>query len=599
MALPNTGKITPYDYQAEAYYAIVEAIRNYDGAFFIDASVGAGKTIIMAMIAARCKELGWSAMFLARDGVLVSQNAETIWECGVQNSIFCSSLGRKKIPYYPIIVASEGTIVNSIDEVLKAHKPRIIIIDECHTVNYEDDDTQFMRTINRCIKENPKTIIIGLTGSPYRGSTPIIGKFWKKCVYKISTEELVKRGKLVPTIFGFGHDDVGYEGLESFKVSDHDGTDDYSASDLAAMERQILKEKGKTQAIVEEVIELTKNRNAVMFTASGRRHIELIASYLPDDSYVIITDEVKTKERLKLLEEVRDRKKKYILQIGCLTTGFDESLVDTSVIMRKIRSLTLLIQLLGRGMRLLKDFQKEAGRVKVDHLCLDYTDTMSEMHELYSNPTLEAAIEEKCKRDHIELIKCPACHAENSPYARRCGGTTGKPIDVFGVPNFSIDGRCEFFWSSSDCPGCGTKNDKCATECRKCGELLKDIERNLVGKHYTDDDFLDVKHMRIRLTKSRKGVIVDYTVTSTDLAGEHETVVSEIFYPQAEQQWIKADYYNKFLKLHCTTDVIKKLRNKPAATIMGLIPVIKRPSKITHRVNADGKSIIHRKVGFV
>lgn len=598
--LPNTGEIIPRDYQAECYEAMVSEIRSYTDPFFIEASVGAGKTIVMAMLAARCSELGWPALFLARDGVLVDQNSATFWDCKAQNSIYCASLGRKST-YYPIVVGSEGSVCRSIDTIVaEIGVPRILCIDECHTVNYEDDATQYMQIIAAVRRANPGVIIIGLTGSPYRGCTPILGKFWKKCVFRITTEELVKRGMLVPTIFGFGHDDVGYQGLSSFKISDVDGVDDFSASELAAMEEEIIANGERTGAIIAEVLRLTENRNAVMITASGRRHIDLIASFLPDDSYVIITDKVKPTERLALLNEVKERRKKFIIQIGCLTTGFDESLVDTSVIMRKIRSLTLLIQLLGRGMRLLKDFQKAAGVVKHDHLVLDYTDTMAEMHDLYSNPILDAAIEEKSKRDQSAPITCPACQSENSPFARRCTHVqTENGVLIGGIPNFSIDGRCEWFWSSVECQQCKTQNDKCATECRKCGHLLKDLERNLVGKHYTDDDWHEVKHMRLRVTKNQEGLVVDYTIRVNDLAGDRDDVVSEIFWPKSDKVWMKAEFQNKFMKLHCPAEVIRAVRGKPAVEVLKHRSKIMRPSHITHRINDKGKSIIHRKRDFV
>ncbi|MFK9938761.1 hypothetical protein ACJEP1_25465, partial [Klebsiella pneumoniae] len=81
-----------------------------------------------------------------------------------------------------------------------------------------------------------------------------------------------------------------------------------------------------------------------------------------------------------ILDKANRGEIKYIFQVMALTTGVNVPFWDFSVILRKIGSLTLLIQLLGRGMRLLKDWQKEApySWVKEDHLVWDFAGTMDD-----------------------------------------------------------------------------------------------------------------------------------------------------------------------------------------------------------------------------
>ena len=132
MTLPATGKITPRDYQQDAYNAIAQAIREYTGPVFIEASVGAGKTIIMGMVLARVREMNRTAMVLARAGELVEQNAQTFWDCEVNNSIFSASLGIKST-HYPVIVGTEGTVVNALDagKELADYSCDFLLVDEC------------------------------------------------------------------------------------------------------------------------------------------------------------------------------------------------------------------------------------------------------------------------------------------------------------------------------------------------------------------------------------------------------------------------------------------------------------------------------------
>ena len=379
---PELGEIQPRDYQIKAYEKLTQLIRNYKGPGFIDASVGAGKTIIMGMVAKRCQELNRSCLILARRGELVEQNAKTLWDCGAKNSIYSASLDIKST-HYPIIVGSEGTVARAMDKDLAKHVFDFVLIDECHEVDYESPQSQYMEILSELKRRNQRLRVLGFTGSPFRGDQSIVATLWKECVFQISTEFLVEKGFLTPTIFGYGHDDIKYD-LEEFHVDPNDGKSDFTAKELLSMQRKLTKDSTATQKIIKEVLELTEHRNAVMITGAGQKHLEMIAECLPDDSYVIITERTGSKARRQMLKEISEGKKKFILQIGCLTTGYDEPLIDTSVIMRKIGSLTLLIQLLGRGMRLLKPHHKAAGYHKQDHMVLDYTDTMAEMGGLYS-----------------------------------------------------------------------------------------------------------------------------------------------------------------------------------------------------------------------
>ena len=95
------------------------------------------------------------------------------------------------------------------------------------------------------------------------------------------------------------------------------------------------------------------------------------------------------------------------------------------------------------------------------------------------------------------------------------------------LENFSIDGRCEWFWSSRDCPSCGLKNDTTAKECRSCRQLLIDPNLNLKGKHYTDDDFQSVAAMQMRTSKNGNSLVIDYFIDT-----EPMSLTSDAFSPK-------------------------------------------------------------------
>src|SRR5690606_10500848 len=73
-----------------------------------------------------------------------------------------------------------------------------MLVHNCHQVGYDDENSQAMQIITELKRRNPALRIIGYTGSPWRGTEPIKGKFWKHQLYKIDMWELVKLGFVDP-----------------------------------------------------------------------------------------------------------------------------------------------------------------------------------------------------------------------------------------------------------------------------------------------------------------------------------------------------------------------------------------------------------------
>lgn len=614
----HTGAIQPRPYQWLVYEKTAEVIRKFGKQpkpSYVTASVGAGKTIMIAMIARRFQDMGWEGLVIARQGEIIEQDAEELWNLSVKNSLFSASLGRKAYAY-PLIAGTEGTIINGlfdktaddgtvIKSLLSDFTPRYILVDECHQVNWQDiiseqPETQYgviMNELNRRCKAKygHEVIVIGYTGSPFRGVESIKGAYWKHEIVNISTKYLVDLGFLVPTIFG-GQDieDLQYD-LHEFASSDVDGVQDFTDSQLKEMQEEILKQGTLTQKIMLKVMELTRDRLGVLITCAGKKHCKEAAKYLPEGSYSIVTEDMGQKARRKALKDAATGRKKYTLQIGCLTTGVNIPYWDTSVILRKIMSLTLLTQLLGRPMRLLKPDQIAAGLVKENHLCLDFTGTMFELGGLYEDPILEEAEAQRAKRSG-EQVPCPKCQTMNSPYARRCIGKDAT----------SPDGRCEEFFSFIRCgfdkhgirifdDGCGTKNDPTARYCRQCDHVLRDPNAALNERAYTDSEWTEVKDFKIELTKDEKGVVYRYFITKEN---GKEGWASEVFYPFGRQEkYLKNQFKIKGLLNHVSDrNLIDNLMNcHNAKAFMAFTGLIRAPKRITHRFNDKGRDIIHRK----
>ncbi|QGH76958.1 DNA helicase [Escherichia phage BEK12B] len=648
----TVGDIVPYPYQCVAYAEIAKRMKNYEHPFFVKASVSSGKTLMFAMVAHQCRKMCLKMMVLARQAEIVDQDSEEITNLGVPNSIYCAGL-KTKSAYFPIVVGSEGTVVNGLFKALGDYVPHVIGIDECHQVDWEDladaiekdesflqmttkkgekvqnpdydvasdneceefligEDglpmegtgrTQYtviiMEMMRRCRKAYGHELrIFGMTGSEFRGVVPILVEdkkqkgFWREQVTNIDTNYLIKFGSVVPTNFG-DVGDLGYD-LSEFEASSEDGVEDFDQKTLRKMEEKIHNDATMTQKIMSRVHEICKDRNGVLVTCAGERHCKEAAAALPTGTtYRIITGKTGEKQRKEWLREAFEGKVKYIFQVQALTTGVNQPLWDTSVILRKIRSLTLLIQLLGRGMRLLKKWHIEQGFTKNDHLVLDFAGTMDELGDLYFDPILEQAQFQKRFTNGKDPKTCPICKTLNSYYARRC-----MHVDESGK-------RCEHFWTYRECTdqvdprtkkiihrGCGTKNDVVARVCRCCDISLVDPNEKLSGKHYTKNDYMSVKSFRVDMTKNQKGIVFCYEL---DYHGETFKAY-ERFFPESESN-ICRTIWRKIALQHIPdrkiAGMVASYRN--ARKIMAYAHHIMPPVRVTHRKTAKGEDNIAKR----
>lgn len=664
----------PYSYQLAVYRIAAENISKYSHPFIIKAAVSAGKTTIISLLSSTIQRLKMPALILSRQGEIVEQDAAEMWAFGVKNSIYCASLKMKSVENR-IIVGSEKTVFNALSGDLANYAPLIIMIDECQHVdvddlitselavvkyketitdpvtgemievenerigeNYEEmiavkrsQYTVVIRTLQeRCRRIHGKNLrIIGLTGTDFRGVQPIINEdletpgFWRSAVCDISTDYLVKFGAVVPTHFG----DVGetHYDLSAFRSSGVDGEVDFSVEKLKQMQASIDEQRETTKAIMLDVYQRTLHRNSVLVTCAGKRHCEEAAAALPPGTtYCIITDATKDAKRREYLKDIKDGKIKFTFQIGCLTTGVNVPIWDTGVILRKIGSLTLLVQLIGRTMRKLKKEQIAAGIVKKDAMILDYSETMLELGELYFNPLLEQYTYEIATQTK-EFKHCPVCQemgksGRNGEHARRCMTEHAtNPARITGFPKgyllkpyhkrrakFPTE-RCEYFWKARVCEdvkdnrgvlikrGCGAENDITARYCRKCSGTLIDPNENLSAKHYTDADYYDVVRFNIKPTTGQTSLIFEYILQ--DPKDGRSFRATEMFSPQSDNR-IALKKWADAVKAHVPNAELAKsitgIRN--TLSVMGYIQHFVSPNKATHRKGKGNRDILHKKV---
>lgn len=510
-------KFTPRFYQSEAEAAALAWVRKSLDPCLIEAATGAGKSLIVAMLAAALHAMsnGKHVLCLAPSKELVEQNHEKFLLTGEPASIYCASAGKKDLRH-PVVFASPG----SFKSVAKQVGSRIcaVIVDEAqgmtNTVRAIIDD---IRSVNKTVR------VIGLTGTPYVLGGGYIyrqdenGKPWSedkardpyfmRKVYSITASTLIDLGFLTKPI-------IGSLGVASYDTSGIDLAiaNGKSKKDIDQQIDQAFTGDGrKTSEIIADVVYQSRNKRGVMIFASTIQHAQECMRSLPPELSRIVTGDTKKKEREAIIKAFKRQEIKYLVNVSVLTVGFDAPHVDVVAILRYTDSVGLLQQIIGRGLRLFE------GK---DHvLILDYAENL-ERHcpdgDIFA-PEIKAALGGTSGMPITAI--CPDCSVENEFSCRK--NDEGHAIDKFGyfvdlagdrvmVDTAELDpatgqpkklpmpahfGRrcqayhpardghsyqCGYRWSSKKCPDprCEADNDIAARYCTTCkGEIIDPNEK--------------------------------------------------------------------------------------------------------------------------
>lgn len=463
-------------YQKEVLNKLRIRLKETDHPLLVNASVGSGKSLIIAELLRLIERGGYRALCLTMNSTLIRQNADTYMKQGGNAGIYCASLHLKETSQ-PIIFASPMSVRGSIKTHGKLSKIpfNLIIVDECHNINFNEKGTTYMRIFNHYNSLGQKIRFVGLTGTPYRGKGhTIVGDnlFFKEEVCAITADWLIENTYLTPPTWGYCEKTLQYD-FHELKVNA------MGKFNSVQLDEAIHKKPRLTGKIMAEVTEIVKNRKGAFIFASSVKHCQECAEWLPPDETAIITGETPDNMRELYITKARAGIIKYLVNVNVLSTGVDVPTFDTIVFVRPTESLVLYMQCLGRGLRLADG--------KTDCLILDYAGNL-DRHGDIDNAVINKAIQPTNPNDPDYCIECFTCNSMNTLMSRRCIG-------------IKEDKRCDHWFEWRDCPGCGAKNDIVSRQCRSCHTEL--IDPNSKLSHFAsikDKMLLYVKETQYSLT---------------------------------------------------------------------------------------------------
>lgn len=557
-------------YQKQVIEKIKQRWKETNHPLLVNASVGAGKSLIIAEILLLCARVGYRGLCITMNSTLIQQNAHAYNLQDGDAGIYCAGL-KSKTTKKSIIFGSPHSVLQGIrdKEEISRQKFNIIIVDECHQIAPHNASSMFMRILNHyglmAQEEQYSFRILGLSGTPYRDKAiSIVGpnELFKEEVASISTSWLIENNYLTKPYFGFTEADS-----IDFSSCQIDSFGKFNQKDL---NKAISKDERLTAEIMRELQAVIKNgRKGCFIFASTKNHCMECARSLPDGEWAIVTGDTSHDDRKKILEDAKNGIIKYLINVNVLTTGIDLPLFDVCAWLRPTESLILFVQGIGRVLRL------HPG--KSSALILDYAQNL-QRHGHIDDQIINEAIQPK-ENENIEEYPfvCYTCNTKNSVHARRCRGIIDNK-------------RCEYFFEFKDC-ACGTKNDITARECRSCNAELIDPNAKLT-RHKPE-------------TYNLKVIKAEYNIapqgnTSLPIINAKYYCAGAMVYESHFTSSKKSQniFYAKFLRPHLdnASDYYMHLSNIHRMKKMLEEPALKTPSELVCTKNEHGFYNIVKKV---
>jgi DNA repair protein RadD len=494
-------KLRPY--QSHAHDAAIDWIKKCTSPCVLELPTGSGKSLIVAEIANTLHKVsgGKHILCLVPSKELLEQNAEKYRDTGNECSLFSASVGETCLKH-PVVFGTPVSVKNKIHRF--GAKFCAVVLDEAHRIT-----PTVKSIIESLVQHNPNLRVIGLSATPYRlgdgyiyrmdehgnahGEERAKKPYFNARVFTVYARDLIQQGYLTQPIIGAinsGHYDTLDMQLNSMG--------NFAKADV---DKAYHGQGRLTSAIVGDIVSQAVDRQGIMIFAATVQHAHEVLESLPQGLSCIVTGKTPKKEREEILRKFKARKLKYLVNVSVLTTGFDAPHVDLIAILRATESVSLLQQIIGRGLRI--DDNKD------DCLILDYAENI-DRHcpdgDIF-NPEIEASI------DYVagEAIKaqCPKCKAHNefAPVineAKHEVDVNGYFIDLEGIRLETEFGemsahhgrrcygevfnktikklvRCSYRWTFKPCVHCEAENDIAARYCCECKGELIDPNKKLIA----------------------------------------------------------------------------------------------------------------------
>ena len=336
----NTGKEL-YNYQKGAIDKIFkyfdEAPDDYH--LLYQLPTGGGKTVIFSeMVRQYLKHHTKRVLIMTHRIELIRQTSRMLTEFGVVNKVVSSTANLDDQMEYKCFVAMVETLNNRLyEDKLDISDIGLVIIDEAH-----------YNAFNKLFKFFEKSFILGVTATPLSSNInlPMKGNYDElivgESISSLIEHKFLARAEMYSYNVGLTSLVVGSNGDYTVKSSD----DLYSNNEMLSK-------------LVNAYEEVSKGKKTLIFNNGINTSLYVYETFKAAGYPVAHLDNNNTKkERSAILKWFKETPDAILTSVSILTTGFDEPTVESIILNRATRSLTLYYQMIGRGSRILNNKDK-------------------------------------------------------------------------------------------------------------------------------------------------------------------------------------------------------------------------------------------------
>lgn len=308
---------------------------------------GGGKTICFSKIAQSASSMNKRVLIIVHRLELLYQASEKLTQFGIKHGRISPEFSPA---YYELVqIASVDTLIRRLECI---NTPDLIIVDESHHLLKDNK-------WGKVIEKFSTAKILGVTATPIRTNGDGLGieqkGFFDDLILGSSVSELTNLGYLCPAIY---YAPPSYINFSNIKIK----AGDYDSKGLSA-ETNLPDVTGNA---IKHYKNLSHNLPAIAFCVD-RKHSEDVAKEFVEAGIhsESIDGTLSSIERKARIEGLTSGRIKVLTSVNVVSEGTDIPVVTTAILLRKTKSLSLHMQMIGR---ILRPAPNKINAIIIDHV---------------------------------------------------------------------------------------------------------------------------------------------------------------------------------------------------------------------------------------
>ncbi len=326
-----------YDYQQKDINKIFKILEAHPERYNLlyQLPTGGGKTVIFSQIVREyIQRTNKKVLILTHRIELCKQTSKMLTGFGVRNKVINSNI--KELPDqddYMCFVAMVETLNNRLnDDKVELENLGMVIIDEAH-----------YNSFRKLFKFFEKSFILGVTATPLSSNIKLPMKDnYRELIVGDSINSLIEKGFLAKA------NTYSYDvGLSTLKVGING---DYTVKSS----EELYSNFSMQEKLLDAYMEKSQGKKTLIFNNGINTSKEVYETFRNAGYDVRHLDNTTSKQdRRDILKWFKKKPDAILTSVSILTTGFDEPTVESIILNRATKSLTLYYQMIGRGSRVL------------------------------------------------------------------------------------------------------------------------------------------------------------------------------------------------------------------------------------------------------